>query len=283
MELREGIMESLDLQQLEWLFFALLGLVLVVVLALIVYVVVANRRQRAKMVQTYEAEKLAPRPARQVAGRVLSLVREEAGGSLQVEVNGLTYGRLADIEDPRIRRQVVEAAMELIQFTGALDQDGVAPAPVEMTDRWREDLRVSSEAELERIHAIDTSKEARPEQPVAEEEIEEQFLNLLTEMGQTPQSIERPGVMRAIQGRLTTRPTSADDSHTFVDEIENIVQRRVALLPALVGRDLHVRLEADASVCFVFEGQEYGNLDDVPNLTARQLIREAIQEWEETA
>ena len=276
-------MERLDLQQLEWLFSALLGLVLAVVLALIVYVIVANRRQRAKMVQTYEADRLAPRPARQVVGRVLSLVRDEAGSSLQVEVNGLTYGRLADIEDPRIRRQVVEAAMELIQFTGALDQDGVAPAPVEMTDRWREDLRLSSEAELEHIHAVQTGKETRPEQPVTEQEIEEQFLNLLTEMGQTPQQTERPGVMRAVQRRLTTRSAPADASHTFVEEIENIVQRRLSLFPALVGRDLHVRLDPDDSVCFVFEGQEYASLDDVPNLTARELIREAIQEWEETA
>jgi hypothetical protein len=276
-------MESLDLQQLEWLFFALFGLILVILFALIVYVVVANRRQRAKMVQTSEADKLAPRPARRVVGRVLSLVRDEVGGSLQVEVNGLTYGRLADIEDPQVRRQVLEAAMELVQFTGVLDQGAVAPAPVEKTPSWRKDLRVSSEAELERIHAVRTGEGTRPEQPVAEEEVEERFLDLLTEMGQAPQSLERPGIMRAVQQRLTTRTTAADGSHTFVDEIENIVQRRITLFPALVGRDLHVRLGSDDSVYFVFEGQEYGSLDDVPNLTARQLIREAIQEWEETA
>lgn len=275
-------MESLELQQLEWLFFALLGLVLVVVVGLIVYVVVANRRQRAQMVQTYEADKLAPRPARRVVGRVLSLVRDEVGSSLQVEVNGHTYSRLADIKDPQIRRQVVEAAMELIQFTGALDQDGVAPAPVEATKSWREDLRVSSEVELERIHAVQTDKETRPRQPVAQEEVEEQFLSLLTEIGRSPQSLERPGVVRALQRRLTTRPSPAEESPTFVDDIENIVQRRLLLFPALVGRDLHVRLDSDDSVCFVFEGQEYGSLDDVPNLTARQLIRESIQEWEET-
>jgi hypothetical protein len=215
-------------------------------------------------------------------GRILSLVRDKAGGSLQVEVNGLTYGRLADIEDPGIRRQVVEAAMELIQFTGVLGGDRVAPAPIEQTHSWREDLRVSSEAELDRIHAARTGKGSRPEQPVAEEEAEEQFLNLLTEMGQAPQSIERPSVMRAIQQRMTTQSTVEDDSRSFVNEIESIVQRSILLFPALVGRDLHVRLAPDDSVCFVFEGQEYENLDDVPNLTARQLIKEAIQEWEDT-
>lgn len=276
-------MESLDLQQLEGLFFVLLGLILVVLFALIAYVVVANRRQRAKMVRTHEGDKLVPRPARRVVGPVLSLVRDEVGGSLQVEVNGLTYGRLSEIKDPLIRRQVVEGAMELIQFTGVLEQGGATPAPVEETLGWRRDLRLNSEAELERIHAIRAGQGSRREQPVEKEKVEEQFLDLLTEMSQAPQSLERPGIMRAIQQRMRTRSTAPDDSHTFVDEIENIVQRRLSLFPALTGRDVHVGLDSDNSVCFVFEGQEYESLDDVPNLTARQLIREAIQEWEDTA
>jgi hypothetical protein len=276
-------MESLDLQQLEGLFFVLLGLILVVLFALIAYVIIANRRQRAKTIQKQEADNLVPRPARRVVGRVLSLVRDEVGGPLQVEVNGLTYSRLADIEDPLIRRQVVEGAMELIQFTGVLELGGVKPAPVEETASWRRDLRQSSEAELERIHAVRSGKGISLKQKVEEEEVEEQFLGLLTETGEAPQSLERPSVMRAIQQRMTIQSTATDDSGTFVDEIENIVQRRLALTPALTGRDLHVGLRSDDSVCFVFEGQEYGNLDDIPNLTAQRLIREAIQEWEETA
>ena len=276
-------MESLDLGQLEGLLFVLLGLILVVLIALIAYVVIANRRQRATTIQTHEADRLVPRPARRVVGQVLSLVRDQAGGPLQVEVNGLTYSRLADIEDPLIRRQVVEGAMELIQFTGVLEPGAAKPAPVEETPSWRRDLRRNSEAELERIHAVRTGEGTGPKQTGGEEEVEEQFLSLLTDMAQAPQSLERPSVMRAIQQRITIRSTATEDSHTFVDEIENIVQRRLALFPALAGRDLHIRLETDDSVCFVFEGQDYGSLDDIPNLTARQLIREAIQEWEETA
>ena len=275
-------MENLDLPQLEGLFFVLLGLVLVVLVALIAYVVVANRRQRARMVQTCEADRLVPRPARRVAGRFLSLLRDEVGGSLQVEVNGLTYGRMADIEDPLIRRQIVEGALELVEFTGVLDQVEAKPAPVEKATSWRRDMRLNSEAELERIHAVRAGKEPRPDLPVDRAEVEEQFLDLLTGMGQAPQSPERPGIVRALQQRRTARSTAKDDSPTFIDQIESIVQRRLPLFPALAKRDLHVKLDADHSVCFAFEGQEYGNLDDVPNLTARQLIREAIQEWEET-
>jgi hypothetical protein len=68
---------------------------------------------------------------------------------------------------------------------------------------------------------------------------------------------------------------------TFVEDIDDILQRRVQLIPALIGRDLQVRLGPGDSVRFVFEGREYEDLDDVPNMTAQQLIRDAIQEWEE--
>jgi hypothetical protein len=48
-----------------------------------------------------------------------------------------------------------------------------------------------------------------------------------------------------------------------------------------VGRGLHVRPGSGGEVLFTFEGQEYKKLDDIPNLTARQVIKEAIQEWDE--
>ena len=66
-----------------------------------------------------------------------------------------------------------------------------------------------------------------------------------------------------------------------VDEIEAIVQRKIHTTPALRARDLHVRLGARGSVCFVFEGVEYESLEDMPNLTAQQLVRDAITEWDE--
>jgi hypothetical protein len=54
------------------------------------------------------------------------------------------------------------------------------------------------------------------------------------------------------------------------------------LIPAVAGSDIHVRPGPAGSVRFVFEGQEYENLDEIPNLTARTLIRDSIQEWDET-
>ena len=273
-------MEALDLQQLEWLFYALLGLVVLIFAVLISYVVIANRRQRDRMTAAYEADRLAPRPALKVTGQILSLVRNEHGGPLEVEIGGKTYASLADIEDPRLRRQVVGTALELIQFTGALEQE-TAPELLGEPGSWREDLRESSQEELERIRASASGIGSEP--VTAPAEVEEQFLNLLTEMGQPPSTPEKPSVVNALRQRRLPKLPKEEDSRSFVGEIEAIVQRRIHTAPALHARDLHVRLGARGSVCFVFEGVEYESLDDVPNLTAQQLVRDAIAEWDERA
>lgn len=275
-------MDSLDLQQVEGLFFVLLALIAVILVALIVYVVLANWRQRAKMVEAYEADKFAPRPARHLTGQILSLVRAGPGQPLKVAINGVQYRRMADIEDPQVRRQVVGAALELVQFTGALESDAIAPVPLEEADSWREDMRADSKVELERIHTVAARAGSQPQVPPASEEVEEQFLSLLTQMSQAHSSPEKPGVVRSIQQRMAPRKGESESARTFLDDIDDILQRRIQLIPAMIGRDLHVRLDSGDAVHFAFEGREYDNLDDLPNLTAQQLIKDAIQEWEDT-
>jgi hypothetical protein len=273
-------MENLDLQQLAQLFYVLLGLILLILVILVIYVLIANRQQKAKIEQSIEEVKLAPRPALQVTGQILSLIRDDVGAPLQVEVAGTRYNSFPEIENQQVKRQIVTAAMELIQFTGVLGRDVPVPAPKGETDRWREDLRQGSKAELARIHT--TAANSVPQPPPTLDQVEEQFLNLLTEMSPGNPPPEKPGLVSAIQQRWAPKLPESERPRTFVDDIEEIVQRRVQLIPALNGRDLHVRPGPGGSVCFIFEGQEYDSLDLVPNLTARQLIKDAIQEWDET-
>ena len=273
-------MQALDLQQLEGLFYGLLAAILIILALLIGYVIVANRRQRDRMLAAYEADKLAPRPVLTVTGQILSLARSDAGGALEVEIDGARYASLAEIEDPQVRRQVVGAALELVQFTGVLGQAAIAPAPMDATASWREDLRQSSQAELERIHS-GASGRSEPDVVQAPEEVEEQFLSLLAELGQAPPPPEKPSIAGALRKRRLPRSAEEAGSPTFVSEIEEIVQRRIRLTPVLAGRSLHVRSGDGGTVRFAFEGAEYESLDELPNLTARQLVRDAIAEWDE--
>ena len=243
-------MENLGLQQLEGLLASLIVVIFLILIALIVYVVMANRRQRARLSLAAQAEQLAPHPARQVAGEVLALVRDEPGGELQVEVAGDRYRHLAEIEDPQIQRKVVGAALELIRFTGVVGEVVSTPAPVEETQSWREDLRQDSKDELDRIRAIPVRPEnqSQPLPSPAPEELEEQFLSLLNALGQAPPSPERPTIVSSLQQRRVPKPAEPDRSPSFVDDIDAIIQRRVQMIPALVGRDLHVRLGPGDSV-----------------------------------
>jgi hypothetical protein len=233
------------------------------------------------MDQADEAQRMAPHPARQMTGQILGLVRDDPGAELQVEVDGIRYRNLAEIEDPQIRRQVVGAALDLIRFTGAVGEQVDAPTPLEETHRWREDMREDSKANLDRIRAAPIDQETQPQPAPAPEEVKEQFLNLLTEMGQAAPPLERPSIVGGLQQRMAPKLPGPEHPRTFVEDIDDILQRRVQLIPALIGRDLQVRLGPGDSVRFVFEGREYEDLDDVPNMTAQQLIRDAIQEWEE--
>jgi hypothetical protein len=271
---------ELELGQLELAMLAAIGLFVIVLVALIVYVISASRKKRPERAVRTASEPTV-RIALPVSGHALSLVREERGGRLQLEVDGTRYGRLRDVEDPDVQRTIVAAAMELIQFTGVLDQGAVEPAPMERTQTWREDLRQDSEAELLRAKDVPAGGGGESQEPAARGDVEERFLNLLAEMGRAPTQSEKPGIISAIQHRYLSKNLGPEESRTFVDEIEAIVQQRVQSIRPLQGKGLHVRPGPVGKVNFAFGGKEYESVDDIPNLTARQVIRDAIQEWDE--
>jgi hypothetical protein len=177
--------------------------------------------------------------------------------------------------------------MELIQFTGVLGAGTVTPAPEIKTFSWREDLREESQSELKRIHGTGEQSAPGPmpspssgAQPTREH-TEERFLGLLSEMGQAPAGVEKPSLASAVRQRWTSKAAESDRPQSFVDEIERIVQRRIQLIPALVRRELHVQPSPEGMVLFLFEGKQYNSVNDIPNMTARQVIRDAIKEWDD--
>jgi hypothetical protein len=261
-----------DLQQLRVVFLVLLGLMLLTLAILMIYLLLAGRHTRRRAGQQGSQDELdkwtQPRlPA--PAGQIAALYREAPGRGLQVEVGGARYERLAEIEDPHLKRQVVEAAMDLVRFTGVLGVEPIAPAPVDKTYSWREDLRAEIRAQ----------GQPTPPRP-SSGDLEEQFLNLLSEIGPAPPA-EKVTLGAAIRQRWAAKPAQQEEPYSVVNEIETIVQRRLPLISALAGRELHVRQGADGTVRFLFEGHDYEKLDEIPNLTARQLVKDAIQEWDE--
>jgi hypothetical protein len=278
-----GSTVQLDLQQMEVLMYAAAAMALIILAALIVYVVMA-RRNKQNQQRFRSAARAVDEPAPSVvlsaSGHVLSLVRDDLGGRLLVEIGGTRYRRLKDVQDVEMRRTIVAAATELVRFTGVLDSGPAEPVSMEQTQTWREDVRQGSQAELERAKSIPAELWAQPSS--APREVEQQFLDLLAEMGQAGTPPDKPNVVSAIRRRYLSRSPEPEESRTFIDDIEAIIQRRIPLIPALQGRGLHIRSGTGGRVLFAFEGQEYQDVNEIPNLTARQLVKDAIQEWDET-
>jgi hypothetical protein len=279
-------MLSVDVQQLELVLYFLVGLIVLTLAGLAAYVVTSNRRARHRLAQTYELESVTARPALPVTGQIMSLLRQEPGGPLQVEIGGRRYLKMGEIEETQLRRQVIDATLELVEFTGALGQGPLEPPALERTQSWREDVRQDSREELGQIRSILAQSGSGPgisptAPPIASEALEERFLDLLASEDQAASVPERPDLASALRRRRTPKLPAVDQPDTFVDQIDRIVQRRLQLIPALAQRDLHVRLSEDGGVRFVFEGKDYEDLGALPNLTAQQVVRDAIQEWDE--
>jgi len=146
---------------LEWLFIALIGLVLVSLVVLILYVVLANRRQRARMVQAHEADKITPRPALQVAGQVLSLVRDEEGEALKVEVHGtsIAVGRRSKTAD---QTPGCGCRLRVDPVYRCIGEDAVSPVPIEKHTAGVRTCGKDSQAQVERIRHASVAKAPGP-------------------------------------------------------------------------------------------------------------------------
>jgi len=272
-------MDTFSLEQLRTILFVVVGAIVVLMTALIVYVMWSSRKKTMHDQEAGESRSSSDRSL-STSMRPLSLVRDTEGGSLKVEIGGVRYRTLADVEDVEIKRQIVTSAMELVRFTGVLGRTVQEPVPMDKTYRWREDLRQESQDELKQIRGAAADQPAAAVAP-AKAAIEEQFLSMLAEMGQASPP-EKPGLVSSLQRRLTPKGIE-ERPRTFVDNIEEILQRRLQTMPAFHSRELHMRADPTGEVRFQFDGQEYQDASDIPNLTARQLITDAIKEWEETA
>jgi len=271
-------MDRFSLDQLRVFMYLAVGVIAVLMVALIVYVVWSGRRKTARGQTDGEDTEWAG-PALSTGTRPLSLVRDTESGPLQVEVGSVRYRTLAEVQNVEIKRQIVVAAMELVRFTGVLGRNVQEPVPMDKTYRWREDLRQESQEELKQIRGAAGDQPAVAG-PATKTAIEEQFLSMLAEMGQAPSPPEKPGIVSSIQ--LALKPKSVEERPpTFVDHIEQILQRRMQAIPAFHDRELHVRADPTGAVSFQFDEHEYQSANDIPNLTARQLIADAIKEWEE--
>lgn len=85
--------------------------------------------------------------------------------------------------------------------------------------------------------------------------------------------------------RTPTVPGSAP--HTFIDVIDQIIQRRLAALPStdpLSSRSVQLRSHPTGAMEIIIDGvNKYRELDDVTDPAIRDLIQQAVDEWHNLA
>jgi hypothetical protein len=67
---------------------------------------------------------------------------------------------------------------------------------------------------------------------------------------------------------------------SILDQIENVLQRKLLRNPALIERHIHIGAEPDGSLLIEVDQDIYKSADEVPDEAVRTVIKAAIQDWE---
>jgi hypothetical protein len=83
-----------------------------------------------------------------------------------------------------------------------------------------------------------------------------------------------------LTGKTLIRTPSVPGSvHTFVENVDQIIQRRLAQ-SHLRNRRVHLRSGEDGSLEIVVDGKIYRGVDEVEDKVVRDLIRASVDEWQ---
>lgn len=193
---------------------------------------------------------------------IMRVLRTPPMGSLVVLADGKRLKLLASVKDDTLRRRILAAVGELIDFAGGYDalvREGVAP-PLPTT-------AAASTTPVE-----DAGEELTSEQDA--------FLNQL-------QRELRESTLPET-GSLTGDPAApqidaneiATPGVNLVAEIDQILQRHVQGSDELAHRSIHLRQTPGELLQIVVDGRVYKHPNDIEDVRVRDVLKRALKEWE---
>jgi len=222
----------------------------------------------------------AERPVATGPVEVLRLLRDRATGTLIVEAEGQSYRKLSEIEDGRVGRQVLQAAADLVRFTGVL-QPRQRPAA-------RQPASAAPSTPASQMASALEKEPPVPRTP-APPSVEREFLQSLAQQGQLGEEEPKPSLSpieffrRGFAARRAARLQSGmSPPRSFVDEIEEILQRFVRTYPSFIGKEVHVGTAPGGGIRIQVENEFYDGPNDIPDPEIRGIIKAAIKEWEKS-
>jgi hypothetical protein len=193
------------------------------------------------------------------------VLRDLADGSLIVEIDRRRYRNLNEITDPQVGRRFMGNVQALAQFARLGD------------------INFSSA----------TAQYAQPEvpQPTISPPAGTGAPSLVAPPGPPPSVIrgqrapEPPQPARPF-GKLfqQSAPAGPEEAEggpkTIADEIEELLQYRLTLNPAMAQHSMHIRSTPEGGVQIEVDGRVYDGVGEVSDVEAKAFIQSVIREWE---
>jgi hypothetical protein len=88
--------------------------------------------------------------------------------------------------------------------------------------------------------------------------------------------------MRRVAMGQTPEPVEQKPELSIADQIEDLLQARLAEMPSFSGREIHVRPSLTGGVRIEVDGRAYEGVGDVDDGDVRDLLADVVREWEES-
>lgn len=189
---------------------------------------------------------------------LLRVWRDLSDGQLIVEIGGKRFGSLGELRGANLERRFVSVVRDL---------DSMAEQP----PTPRQPARAPTRREPPRR---ESAPHEDPPLPV-DDELTGQPLSM------SPGSMFRQ-MTRVAMGHGAPPPTEEKPERSIADQIEDLLQERLAGSPEFSARTIHVKPSLEGGVRIEVDGAFYDGVGEVADDDVRALIQDVVREWEES-
>ncbi len=203
---------------------------------------------------------------------VMRVLRDLADGSLVIEIDGRKYRDLAEITDGQVGRRFLGNAQALARFARL--------GEIQVPDSWMAP------------RPAPTAFPDQPSAPATSDSAGWQSATLPPPPGPLPSVMRsRPSAEAEDMGStrrgglfgVGAKPEKKEEPAaplSIADQIEELLQYRLTLTPALSQRSIHIRPSPDGGVRIEVDGVFYEGVSNVVDANIREFIQATIREWE---
>ena len=199
----------------------------------------------------------APQDAPPDSVELLRVWRDLSDGSLIVEIGGQRFESLDDLRSADLERRFLNVVRDLDSLAGRADAALERAAPERATPK---------------------RAAPRPAKAPAKPAPAERDETPLSPPSMSPGSMLRQ-MTRVAMGQAPD-PVEPVPELNIADQIEDLLQARLAKLPDYQGRTIHVRPSIEGGVRIEVDGRYFDGVGDVDDETVRDLLMDVVREWE---